>query len=81
MDDDQLDEGQEQVQKKIDVEDHLEEPQIKIDQKNKEMFVNNPFTGEEDEESITPSPMKQKKIAQMKTRACSLRPAKKEEEF
>lgn len=57
---------------KIDVEKHLEEPEISLKNTDPNAIINNPFTGEIDEESVTPSPVKSKKMKQMKGRAVSL---------
>jgi len=47
----------------IDVENHLQEDGLKLEHTDPKALVHNPFTGEEDEEQYTPSPMKAKKLS------------------
>lgn len=50
---------------KIDLEQHMEEGEMAVSGADPEALINNPFTGEADEELYTPSPMKAKKLSQL----------------
>ncbi len=61
---------------KINVDDHIKEGQeLKLENTDPKALLNNPFTGEIDEESHTPGIIKQKRLAQLKGRAFSCGPS------